>query len=145
MLTRCALSIHLVGERYGAVPDGPSTKSVVVPQTQQAFIDALHKDAQAQSGADLIAGDIDELRAAIHSTLRKIEQPEPTQPDRSEGAKLVHLLCDERDRKVALQRHHCLIHDRRHHNHLSRSRATPRSSRRFRFAAKGGINRRDRV
>jgi hypothetical protein len=60
--------------------------------------------AQAQSGADLIAGDIEELRAAIHSTLRKIEQPEPTQPkrDRSEGANLVYLLCDERDRKATV-------------------------------------------
>ena len=48
---------------------------------QQAFIEALHHDAQAQFGADLIAGDIEELRAAIHATLRKIEQPEPKQPE----------------------------------------------------------------
>ena len=47
---------------------------------QQAFIDTLHQDAQAQFGADLVAGDIEELRAAIHATLKKIEQPEPVQP-----------------------------------------------------------------
>jgi hypothetical protein len=132
LLTRCALSIHLVGEGYGAVPDGPSTKSVVVHQNelavarckrgnlkrliwvpqgtrseqvpQQAFIDALHQDAQAQFGADLIAGAIEELRAAIHATLKKIEQPDLTQPkrDRSEGAKLVYLICDEKDRKATV-------------------------------------------
>jgi hypothetical protein len=114
------------------VPDGPTTKSVVVHQNelavarckrdglkrliwlpqgtrseqapQQAFIEALHQDAQAQFGADLIAGDIEELRAAIHATLRKIEQPELTQSkrDQFEGAKLLYLICDERDRKASV-------------------------------------------
>jgi hypothetical protein len=139
LLARCALSIHLVGESYGAVPDGPTGKSagicqnelavarfksgglkrlIWLPQgtrseqaSQQAFIEALHKDAQAQFGADLIAGDIEELRAAIHATLRKIEQPEPKQPERdaiceqadaAECAKLVYLICDEKDRKASV-------------------------------------------
>ena len=138
-LARCALSIHLVGESYGAVPDGPTGKSVGVHQNelaaarcrsgglkrliwlpqatrsdqppQQAFIDALHQDAQAQFGADLITGDIEELRAAIHDTLRKIEQPEPKQPERvaadkqpeaGESAKLVYFICDEKDRKASV-------------------------------------------
>ena len=109
LLARCALSVHLVGESYGAVPDGPTTKSTSMLQNelavarcrsgglqrliwlpketrsekpqQQAFIDALHHDAEAQFGADLVAGDIEELRAAIHATLKKIEQPEPVQPE----------------------------------------------------------------
>jgi hypothetical protein len=139
LLASCALSIHLVGESYGAVPDGPTGKSVGIHQNelavarcrsgglkrliwlpqgtrseqapQQAFIEALHKDAQAQFGADLIAGDIEELRAAIHATLRKIEQPEPKQPERdaiceqadaAECAKLVYLICDEKDRKASV-------------------------------------------
>ena len=128
LLAQCALSIHLVGENYGAVPDGPTAKSVGIHQNelavarcrsgglkrliwlpqgtrseqapQQAFIDALHQDANAQFGADLIAGDIEELRAAIHATLRKIEQPEPKQPERDadgaqtaagESTKLIYL------------------------------------------------------
>jgi hypothetical protein len=78
---------------------------------QQAFIQALSQDAQAQFGADLIAGDIEELRAAVHATLKKIEQPEPKQPERdvtaaqpAEGAsrKLIYLICDEKDRKAAI-------------------------------------------
>jgi hypothetical protein len=110
LLARCALSIHLVGESYGAVPDGPTGKSVGIHQNelavarcksggltrliwllqgtrseqapQQAFIEALHQDSNAQFGADLIAGDIEELRAAIHATLSKIQQPGLKQPER---------------------------------------------------------------
>jgi TIR domain-containing protein len=139
MLARCALSIHLVGASYGAVPDGPTAKSASMHQNelavaccrsgglkrliwlpqgtcsqqapQQAFIEALHADAQAQFGADLIAGDIEELRAAIHATLKKIEQPEPRQPERDatqaqaaagESSKLIYLICDEKDRKATV-------------------------------------------
>jgi hypothetical protein len=137
MLARCALSIHLVGESYGAVPDGPTAKSVSMHQNelavarcksgglkrliwlpqgtrseqapQQAFIEALHNDAQAQFGADLIAGDIEQLRAAIHATLKKIE--EPKQPERdsmgaptvaAESGKLIYVICDEKDRKASV-------------------------------------------
>jgi hypothetical protein len=139
MLARCALSIHLVGERYGAVPDGPTAKSTGMLQNelavarcksgglkrliwltketrseqppQQAFIEALHQDAQAQFGADLIAGDIEELRTAIHATLKKIEQPESQQPELDatgapgaggESRKLIYLICDQKDLKAAV-------------------------------------------
>src|SRR5262245_10795693 len=98
LLARCALSIHLVGASYGAVPDGPSQKSVTVLQNelavqrskggklprviwlregttstqaqQQAFIKALHQDAEAQFGADLITGDLEEFKTSIHATLK---------------------------------------------------------------------------
>jgi hypothetical protein len=136
LLVRCALSIHLVGESYGAVPDGPTDKSVGIHQNELAaaqsrsgglkrliwlppgtrsehvlqrnFIEALHQDAQAQFGADLIAGDIEQLRAAIHDTLRKIEQPEPKQPERAAvggqpaaggSTKMIYLINDAKDRK----------------------------------------------
>jgi hypothetical protein len=139
LLARSALSIHLVGESYGAVPDGPSGKSAGILQNelavarcrsgalkrliwlrqgtrseqapQQTFIEALHQDADAQFGADLIAGDIEELRSAIHANLRNIEQPEPKQPERDAtgaqaaaagSAKFVYLICDEKDRKASI-------------------------------------------
>lgn len=135
MLARCALSIHLVGENYGAVPDGPSAKSVVVLQNelaasrsakhkldrliwlpkdlrsdnaqQLAFMDLLKKDEQAQLGCDLLTGDVEEFRTAIHATLKKIEQPEPVAV-RAAGdtgavhGKLLYLICDERDRKATV-------------------------------------------
>jgi hypothetical protein len=139
MLARCALAIHLVGERGGVVPDGPTAKSVGVLQNetaaarcksgglkrliwlpqgthsgdpgQQAFIEALHQDVEAQFGADLITGDIELLRGAIHTTLKKIEQPEQTQPERDnpdvratagDCKNLMYFILDEKDRKASV-------------------------------------------
>jgi hypothetical protein len=139
LLQRCALSIHLVGDSYGAVPDGPSGKSASIHQnelsvvrckrgnlkrliwlpqgtrsehaSQQAFIDALHRDAQVQFGGDLITGNVEELRAAIHVTLSKVEQSEPIRPQHDASSRqlaagetkgLIYLICDERDRKATI-------------------------------------------
>ena len=134
LLARCRLAIHLVGESYGAVPDGPSQKSVVVLQNelavqrsksdglprviwlpegtgseqaqQQAFIEALHQDAEAQYGADLITGDLEDLKTSVHATLKKLEKPyfEPpeAQAAASDGTRLIYLICDEKDRKASV-------------------------------------------
>lgn len=134
LLKRCRLSVHLVGETYGGVPDGPSQKSEVVLQNelaakrsktdglkrviwmpegtqsaqaqQQAFIDALHQDAEAQIGADLITADIEGLKTAIHATLTKLEKPETTlsaeQATAANQAKLIYLICNEKDRKATV-------------------------------------------
>jgi hypothetical protein len=139
LLARCALSIHLVGQNYSAVPDGPSGKSVGILQNElaaarcrsgglkrliwlpqgttstnpvhRAVIEALPHDAQALFGADLIAGDIEELRTAIHATLRKIEQPEPehregggadAEPSARESARRIYFICDDKDRKASV-------------------------------------------
>jgi hypothetical protein len=134
LLERCTLSIHLVGDNYGAVPDGPSQKSVVVLQNelavqrsksgalqrviwlpeetaseqaqQQAFIKALHEDADVQFGADLITGDIETLKTSIHATLKKLEKPEPkqleTQAAATDGGRRIYLICNEQDRKATV-------------------------------------------
>ena len=134
LLKSCKLSIHLVGETYGGVPDGPSQKSEVVLQNelaakqsksdqlkrviwlpegthskhaqQQAFIDALHQDAEAQFGADLVTADIEGLKSSIHAILTKLEKPEPQLPsDQSaaaDHAKLIYLICNEKDRKATV-------------------------------------------
>jgi hypothetical protein len=132
LLAGCALSVHLVGESYGAVPDGPSQKSLIVLQNelavqrstngtlarviwlpqgtasahaqQQAFITMLHQDAEAQFGADLITGDLEACKAAIHAALKKLEKPERVQPPESGPAAgtLIYLLCDEKDRKATI-------------------------------------------
>jgi len=134
LLKRCQLSIHLVGEAYGGVPDGRSQKSVVVLQNelaakrsrsdqlkrviwvpqgthseqaeQQAFIDALHQDAEAQFGADLITADIEGLKTLIHTTLTKLEKPDSQLPAvqaaASDQAKLIYLICNEKDRKATV-------------------------------------------
>ncbi len=134
LLERCKLAVHLVGESYGAVPDGPSQKSVVVLQnelsversrsgtlprviwvpegtrseqaSQQAFIEALHHDATAQFGADLITGDIDALKTSTHAALAKLAKREPQQSAEqataADGPRLIYLICDERDRKATV-------------------------------------------
>jgi hypothetical protein len=131
LLAKCRFSVHLIGTSYGVVPDGASQKSVVVLQNelaarrsksgglprviwlpegtssgqaaQQAFIDALHQNAEMQSGADLITGDLEQLKGAIHAALKKLEQPEQPkttdQPLAEASRKLVYILCVERDRK----------------------------------------------
>jgi hypothetical protein len=134
LLERCVLSIHLVGDTYGGVPDGPTQKSVAVLQNelaaerskacafprviwlpeetrsdqaqQQAFIETLHQDAEAQFGADLITGDIEELKTSVYSALKKLEKPEPQEPAEqsaaADSAKLIYLICDEKDRKATI-------------------------------------------
>ena len=128
MLSRSALSIHLVGSAYGDTIGG-SGKSIPIHQNeravacaragglkrliglpavteselpaQQAFIDALRTDPDAQFAADLIAGDIEELKAAIHATLKKIEEPPPrsatVQASTDQNDRLIYLICNERD------------------------------------------------
>src|SRR5262245_20887733 len=114
LVARCRLSVHLIGASYGVVPDGASQKSVVVLQNelaaqrskssglqrviwlaegtssgqaaQQAFIDALHQNAEMQAGADLITGDLEQLKGAIHGALKKLEQPEPPKAAAQNGA-----------------------------------------------------------
>jgi hypothetical protein len=116
---------------YGRGPGGPTTKSVAIHQNelavarckaaglkrliwlpegtrsdespQQAFISALHQDPQAQFGADLIVGGIEELKSAIHATLKKIEQPEPRElGSDAKTDKLIYIICDEKDRKACV-------------------------------------------
>jgi hypothetical protein len=133
LLEQCKLAIHLVGSGCGAVPDGPSQKPVVVLQNelavcrskssglkrviwlpegtgsehseQQHFIDALQKDAAAQFGADLVTGDTESFKGAVHAALQKLEKPEPAKAERSgdtPGGKLVYLICEERDRQATI-------------------------------------------
>jgi hypothetical protein len=133
MLDPCAVSIHLIGSGYGAVPDGQSQKSVVVLQHelalrrvapwplrriiwlpegtasthvgQQAFIASLHDDPAFHREADLITGDLEALKAAVFSALQKLAEPATAvsrQAGQGSGAKLVYVVCDERDRQATI-------------------------------------------
>jgi hypothetical protein len=128
-LDRCKLSIHLVGAKYGLVPDGPSEKSVTVLQNelaivrhkkaglrriislpegtksesaaQQEFIERLLKDAELQSGADLVTGDTEDLKGTVRAELKRLQNPEPAPAER-QGNKLIYVICDERDRQATI-------------------------------------------
>ncbi|WP_419910854.1 hypothetical protein [Hoeflea sp.] len=114
LIGQCSLSIHLVGEHYGAVPYGPSQKSVVVLQNeiaaqssregelrriiwlpdettsdspqQQAFIDALHRDPDVQYGADLITSDLQEVKSQAHARLKQQEDVTAEKSTKPNGA-----------------------------------------------------------
>ncbi len=136
LMEQSQLSIHLVGANAGAVPDGPSNKSISLLQNElaasrcqqsklrrliwlpagtnserlnhQAFLDAIHSDAETQRGADLITGDIEKLKSAIHATLAALENTEkqsigsdPTTASVDEQ-KLMYLICTEQDRKATV-------------------------------------------
>jgi hypothetical protein len=106
LLEESKLAIHLIGNGYGTVPDGPGEqKSVVVLQNelaiersrsaglariiwipdgatpdnsvQETFIKSLLEDANAQFGADLIRGGFEALKENVIATLRKLEEPKP--------------------------------------------------------------------
>jgi hypothetical protein len=128
LLLRCVLSIHFVGNGYGAVPDGITEKSVVILQNeiavrvskgghlrrvsslpaaasgtippQQSFIEALHADAEMQFGADLITGGIEDVKSAIHSALKYLERSGQEQPKAAET--LIYVMCDPRDRQATV-------------------------------------------
>ncbi len=131
LLQRCKLAIHLVGETPGTVPDGPGQTSAVALQNElavqwskssalprviwlpdgthseqaphQAFIEALHHDAEAQFGADLITGDLEALKASIHAALKhpgKLERKQPEDAVAADTTRLIYLTCTEKDRKA---------------------------------------------
>ena len=97
LLADCQLSIHLIGNSYGPVPDGDGQKSTIVLQNeiaskhsrsrglpriislpentassnpaQQAFIESLLTQSDMQFCADLMTGDVQSLIEVIHARL----------------------------------------------------------------------------
>ena len=136
LLARCAVAVHLVGRSVGPVPDGPSGRSLAMLQNdcaaqccehsslrrviwlpagvsgerpeQQAFIDALQRDASLQRGADLLRGDVEALKGTLHRALR----PAPAAPTpaamaaamaaTSAGIRRVHVLMCDTDRAASV-------------------------------------------
>ncbi len=129
-LQRATLAVHLVGSSPGPVPDGPTGQSLVAlqasvaaaqssagnlsriiwlpPGTQgeraeyKAFIDQLQVDAGLQQGADLLRGDAEELRAAVHQTLQHLRAP-PTRPAPDKHGPSVYLVMTQQDKDVGRQ------------------------------------------
>lgn len=132
MLARSKLVVQLVGAAPGAVPDGPAQQSVVLLQnalavrqahvaalprllsvpagtscsdpSHQAFIDALHRDSEAQFGADLVTADLEAVKAAMRAALARIEAPAPAPPEQplANGAATVYVIFDEPERKATV-------------------------------------------
>jgi len=114
-LKQAVLSVHIVGARFGFVPEG-ETKSngwlqhdlamergadpnffrlIWLPrdvsasdQRQREFIAYLNDDAGIQGGVDLLNGNIEELKTVIYDRLAKLrkQQESPRQPSAIAGA-----------------------------------------------------------
>jgi hypothetical protein len=126
-LSRCRLSVHMVGENYGVVPED-STDSIVVmqhelaierakagdfcrliwmppdlttdDQRQRQFIERLENDSRLQSGADILKSPLEDFKSVLHV---RLNPPEPPKQDRQpppperDALRSIYLICDQRD------------------------------------------------
>lgn len=133
------VSVHIIGKLYGAVPDGPSDESIVCLQNRLAakkpghsslnrliwienvsatmdykqarFIEDLQSDKDAQHGADLLLGDIEDLKTNLEVLLESVELSNSQAQEQrdlnltsvvSDSKNTLFLLCTEADRKGTL-------------------------------------------
>ncbi len=130
-LEQCQLTVHLVGKSYGAIPDGPTQKSASILQNeiaavkskltnlprivwmpqgiqydderQQQFVNKLNENEEAQFGADLIEGSIEDLKAVLHDKIKQLEKPVGKKERNAlTTEKKIYLICDSRDRELTL-------------------------------------------
>jgi hypothetical protein len=123
---RSKLSVHLVGARYGIVPDGaagssdvrlqnevaaersgdPAFKRLIwLPErlepleaTQASFIQYLKTSADPQRGAELLQTTLEELKSVIESRLSTNgHRPAQAADGAASAQKKIYLICDRRD------------------------------------------------
>lgn len=108
-LEHCRLSIHLVGQRYGVVPEGGTVSLVelqhrlavehasqredfprlvwvppeidIEDERQKLFLEHLTRDPESQQEADLLSTSLEDFKLAVH---RRLQPPEPER-DRASG------------------------------------------------------------
>jgi len=132
-LADCPLSIHLIGRKYGVIPE-ESEESVVALQNavaaqcsgrgalgrliwlppgleagderQSKLIDALRRDNRNHLGADLLETSLEDLKTVIHQRLQRA-QTDSARTDKSSDLVRVYLVCDQRDveQTAALEQH----------------------------------------
>jgi hypothetical protein len=130
-LERCRLSIHMVGNNYGVVPEGSTTSIIelqhelalgrsaagnfcrliwlppdlaITDPRQQAFVAQLHSAATIQSGADLLNTPLEDFKTVLHV---RLSAPDPAGSSWVPGTvKTIYVICDRRDREsvAALRR-----------------------------------------
>lgn len=124
-LRQSRLSVHLIGETYGTIPDGEEEKSIVHLQNELAaehcgedpdfarliwmpvglsatgtrqrnFIEHLKTSGEAQRGAEVLERSFEELKNRV---IEKLTPPKPPPPPGDESDELVrvYLMCDKHD------------------------------------------------
>jgi TIR domain len=126
LLERCVMSIHLLGAKSGPVPDGDGEESVVAIQnalavergkgaafrrvvslpagtvatkaSHQRFLEDMHTRAEMQGGCELITGDLEAVKSAMHTALKIIETPPPPPSvPATERGRTVYVIFDKPD------------------------------------------------
>jgi len=123
-LDRCMLSIHIIGENYGVVPEG-ETRSIIEIQhelatgrsrdaafsrliwlppglhvhdeRQQRFIESLKKHASLQKGADFLQTSLGEFKTYILDKLSAKPQANGKETIAHVDLIRIYLQCDQRD------------------------------------------------
>lgn len=121
-MERCKLSIHLIGNQYGLIPEG-ETRDIIDLQTQEAadlcknkrltrliwippgldkskgeerqkeYITKLQEDAACYPGTEILEGSLEDLKTHIYDTLKRINEPGIPADDLTR----VYLVCDALD------------------------------------------------
>jgi hypothetical protein len=134
-LGRAQLSIHLVGAKYGLIPEGekrsvvslqyryamerglsPGARLVWTPpdvaatdERQLRFLSYLETDPDAQKGADFLRTSLEGFKTVIRDALEKERRRGEPTPQHKTGpaARITYLICDESDRQAVrpLQRY----------------------------------------
>jgi TIR domain/Domain of unknown function (DUF4062) len=126
-LSQCRLSVHVVGQNYGVVPDN-ATDSIVVLQhelaieraaagdfcrliwmppdleaaneQQRKFIAQLETDSRLQAGAEIVKSALEDFKSFLHVRLTQSAAPKPEPqkaPRHQEAMRRIYLICDSRD------------------------------------------------
>jgi hypothetical protein len=125
-LARCTLSVHLIGQTYGVVPDGASRSLVVLQQElaaersaadglarliwmasdlqiederQREFADYLQTSPAVHAHAELLQVPLEDLKTAIHLKLAPPASPKPAKEAHGSSRELtrIYLICDQQD------------------------------------------------
>jgi TIR domain len=101
LLSRCCVSVHLIGQDYGVVPEGETQQSNVrlqhhlaldraasanfgqlvwiadgvrTDERQLGFLKYLREDEQANAGMELLEGGLEELKTEMYDLLSRLEK-----------------------------------------------------------------------
>ena len=123
-LAACKLSVHLIGNQYGIVPEGTQSSIVALQyelaatrsmsdlarliwlppelalndERQQRFVEQLHTDARLHRRGDLLQTPFEDLKTAVYRLLSPpAEAPRSRETQAAEGVIRIYLICDERD------------------------------------------------
>jgi hypothetical protein len=121
------LSVHMVGEKYGAIPEGTSKSYVelqhelaieraasgdfcrliwmppnlmIADETQRKFIERLETDSRCQAGADILKAPLEDFKTVLHVRLNPPDPPKaerPAPPPGVDSVQRVYVICDQRD------------------------------------------------